>query len=180
MPSALSHGTTDVGTISSCLRWMRSSGSNDIELAPQNPGMRIGMYSQTPPRNDSSPGRGQWNLDNAYRCPPGVENRRSRDARENWSERLYDFFINRLRHPYELCPMLIALMVKPYAAPAQRIGLLAWPAWGLLRQFYASPPRRAVTAEGRRYERISICTSESESRSEAAHDMAARDRAGAR
>ena len=25
------------------------------------------MYSQTQPRNDASPGRGQWNLDNAYR-----------------------------------------------------------------------------------------------------------------
>jgi hypothetical protein len=25
------------------------------------------MYSQTTPRNDASPGRGQWNLDNAYR-----------------------------------------------------------------------------------------------------------------
>src|SRR5215475_3140177 len=37
MPSAPGHGTTDVRTISSCLRWMRSSGSNDIELAPQNP-----------------------------------------------------------------------------------------------------------------------------------------------
>src|SRR5215510_1903279 len=107
MPSALGHGTTDVGTISSCLRWMRSSGSNDIELAPQNPGMRIGMYSQTPPRNDSSLGRGQWNLDNAYRlCPWSGESSRAQ-CRGKRSDRLYDFFINRLRHPYELCPMLI-------------------------------------------------------------------------
>src|SRR5262249_46598900 len=179
MPSAPGHGTTDVRTTSSCLRWMRSSGSNDIEPAPQNPGMRNGMYSQTTPRNDSSSGRGQWNLDNAYRCAPGAENRRGRNAGENQSDRLYDFFINRLRHPYELCPMLITLMVKPYATPAQRIRLLAWPEWGLLRQFYASPPRRAVTAEGRRYERISICTSEGASGSETAHDTAARDRAGA-
>src|SRR5262245_21212085 len=179
MPSAQSHGTTDVGTISSCLRWMRSSGSNDIELAPQNPGVRIGMYSQTPPRNDSIPGRGQWNPDNAYRCAPDAENRRGRNSGQNRSDRLYDFFINRLRHPYELCPMLIALMVKPYAAPAQRIRPLAWSEWGLLRQFYASPQRRAVTAEGGRYERIGICTSESARGSETAHDMAARDRAGA-
>jgi hypothetical protein len=28
---------------------------------------QFGMYSQTTPRNDSSPSRGQWNLDNAYR-----------------------------------------------------------------------------------------------------------------
>jgi len=28
---------------------------------------QIGMYSQTTPRNDASPSRGQWNLDNAYR-----------------------------------------------------------------------------------------------------------------
>ena len=28
---------------------------------------QLGMYSQTTPRNDSSPSRGQWNLDNAYR-----------------------------------------------------------------------------------------------------------------
>ncbi len=28
---------------------------------------QLGMYSQTTPRNDSSPNRGQWNLDNAYR-----------------------------------------------------------------------------------------------------------------
>jgi hypothetical protein len=137
------------------------------------------MYSQKPPRNDSNPGRGQGDLDNAYRCAPGAENRRGRNAGENRSDRLYDFFINRLRHPYELCPMLIALMVKPYAPPAQRIRLLAWPEWGLLRQFYASPPRRAVTDEGRRYERIGICTSESASGSETAHDMAARNRADA-
>jgi hypothetical protein len=29
---------------------------------------QFGMYSQTTPRNDASPARGQWNLDNAYRC----------------------------------------------------------------------------------------------------------------
>lgn len=28
---------------------------------------QLGMYSQTQPRNDTSPDRGQWNLDNAYR-----------------------------------------------------------------------------------------------------------------
>lgn len=28
---------------------------------------QFGMYSQTQPRNDPSPSRGQWNLDNAYR-----------------------------------------------------------------------------------------------------------------
>jgi hypothetical protein len=28
---------------------------------------QFGMYSQTTPRNDASPGRGQWGLDNAYR-----------------------------------------------------------------------------------------------------------------
>jgi hypothetical protein len=28
---------------------------------------QFGMYSQTTPRTDASPGRGQWNLDNAYR-----------------------------------------------------------------------------------------------------------------
>jgi hypothetical protein len=28
---------------------------------------QFGMYSQTTPRNDASPGRGQWNLDSAYR-----------------------------------------------------------------------------------------------------------------
>jgi hypothetical protein len=28
---------------------------------------QFGLYSQTTPRNDSSPARGQWNLDNAYR-----------------------------------------------------------------------------------------------------------------
>lgn len=28
---------------------------------------QFGMYSQTTPRNDASPGRGQWNLDDAYR-----------------------------------------------------------------------------------------------------------------
>jgi hypothetical protein len=28
---------------------------------------QFGMYSQTQPRNDASPGRGQWQLDNAYR-----------------------------------------------------------------------------------------------------------------
>ncbi len=28
---------------------------------------QFGMYSQMTPRNDASPGRGQWNLDNAYR-----------------------------------------------------------------------------------------------------------------
>jgi hypothetical protein len=28
---------------------------------------QFGLYSQTTPRNDSSPSRGQWNLDNAYR-----------------------------------------------------------------------------------------------------------------
>ncbi|HEU4724425.1 MAG TPA: outer membrane beta-barrel protein [Candidatus Eisenbacteria bacterium] len=28
---------------------------------------QFGMYSETTPRNDASPGRGQWNLDNAYR-----------------------------------------------------------------------------------------------------------------
>lgn len=28
---------------------------------------QFGMYSQTTPRSDASPGRGQWNLDNAYR-----------------------------------------------------------------------------------------------------------------
>lgn len=28
---------------------------------------QFGMYSQTQPRNDASPNRGQWNLDNAYR-----------------------------------------------------------------------------------------------------------------
>src|SRR5262245_19680823 len=89
---------------------------------------------------------------------------------------LYDFFINRLRHPYELCPMLIALMVKP---DTRRTRLLAWPEWGLLRLLYASPPRRALTAEGRLYERIGICTSEGSSGSETANDTAARDRAGA-
>ena len=37
----------------------------------KNVGFRLmtqfGMYSTTTPRNDGSPGRGQWNLDNAYR-----------------------------------------------------------------------------------------------------------------
>jgi hypothetical protein len=28
---------------------------------------QLGLYSQTTPRNDASPARGQWNLDNAYR-----------------------------------------------------------------------------------------------------------------
>ena len=28
---------------------------------------QFGLYSQTTPRNDASPSRGQWNLDNAYR-----------------------------------------------------------------------------------------------------------------
>src|SRR5215475_12289157 len=28
---------------------------------------QLGMYSTTTPRNDASPGRGQWQLDNAYR-----------------------------------------------------------------------------------------------------------------
>ena len=28
---------------------------------------QFGMYSQTTPRNDASPARGQWQLDNAYR-----------------------------------------------------------------------------------------------------------------
>jgi hypothetical protein len=28
---------------------------------------QFGMYAQTTPRNDASPGRGQWNLDTAYR-----------------------------------------------------------------------------------------------------------------
>jgi hypothetical protein len=28
---------------------------------------QFGMYAQTTPRNDASPGRGQWNLDSAYR-----------------------------------------------------------------------------------------------------------------
>src|SRR5262249_28749516 len=28
---------------------------------------QFGMYSQLTPRNDASPGRGQWQLDNAYR-----------------------------------------------------------------------------------------------------------------
>ena len=28
---------------------------------------QLGMYSETQPRNDTSPARGQWNLDNAYR-----------------------------------------------------------------------------------------------------------------
>jgi len=28
---------------------------------------QFGLYSETTPRNDASPGRGQWNLDNAYR-----------------------------------------------------------------------------------------------------------------
>src|SRR5262245_368299 len=42
MPSAPGHTTTDVGTISSCLRLMRSSGSNDIELAAQSSGIRRG------------------------------------------------------------------------------------------------------------------------------------------
>ena len=28
---------------------------------------QFGMYSQTTPRNDASPARGQWNLDGAYR-----------------------------------------------------------------------------------------------------------------
>jgi Putative beta-barrel porin-2, OmpL-like. bbp2 len=28
---------------------------------------QFGLYSQTQPRNDASPGRGQWNLDSAYR-----------------------------------------------------------------------------------------------------------------
>jgi hypothetical protein len=28
---------------------------------------QFGLYSQTTPRNDASPGRGQWNLDGAYR-----------------------------------------------------------------------------------------------------------------
>src|SRR6202140_3125064 len=28
---------------------------------------QFGLYSQTTPRNDASPARGQWNLDNAYR-----------------------------------------------------------------------------------------------------------------
>src|SRR5581483_11674232 len=28
---------------------------------------QFGMYSQTQPRNDASPNRGQWSLDNAYR-----------------------------------------------------------------------------------------------------------------
>jgi hypothetical protein len=28
---------------------------------------QFGMYSQTTPRNDASPARGQWNVDNAYR-----------------------------------------------------------------------------------------------------------------
>lgn len=28
---------------------------------------QFGMYSQTTPRNDASPGKGQWNLDDAYR-----------------------------------------------------------------------------------------------------------------
>src|SRR5215813_3760136 len=32
MPSTLSHGTTDLRTGSLCLRWMRSSGSNDIDV----------------------------------------------------------------------------------------------------------------------------------------------------
>jgi len=27
---------------------------------------QFGLYSQTTPRNDASPARGQWNLDNAY------------------------------------------------------------------------------------------------------------------
>jgi hypothetical protein len=106
------------------------------------------MYSLTPPRNDSSPGRGQWNLDNAYRLRPWSGESSWTQCRENRSDRLYDLFINRLRHPYELCPMLIALMVKPYAPPAQRIRFLAWPEWGSLKQFYASPPRRP--SDGRR------------------------------
>src|SRR6266508_11136 len=50
---------------------------------------------------------------------------------------------------------------------------------GLLRRLYATPPRRAVTPEGCRYERISICTTESARGSETAQDLAARDREGA-
>src|SRR5262249_16087260 len=141
--------------------------------------MRIGMYSLTPPHNDSSPDAANGISITLTASAPGAENRHGPKAGENRSDRLYDLFINRLLHPYELCPMLIALMVRPYAAPAQRTRFLAWPEWGMLRQFYASPPRRAVTAEGRRYERIGICTSENASGSETTHDMAARDRAGA-
>ena len=90
------------------------------------------MISQTMPRNDSSPDAANGISIPLTACAPGAENPRGRNAGENRSDRLYEFFINRLRHPYELCPMLTVLMVKPHASHAQRIRLLAWPEWGCL------------------------------------------------
>jgi hypothetical protein len=38
----------------------------------------------------------------------------SQNTWENRSDRLYELFINRLRHPYALCPMLTVSMINPH------------------------------------------------------------------
>ncbi len=54
----------------------------------------------------------------------------------NRDNRLYELFINRLRHPYELCPMLIVSMLNP---KDKKQGLSERRS-GRLRQFFQISP----------------------------------------
>ena len=63
----------------------------------------------------------------------------SRNTCGDRSGRVYELFINRLRHPYELCPMLIASMISLHTK------LFASTERGLLRRLYVrlpAPPER--------------------------------------
>ncbi len=48
---------------------------------------QFGLYSQTTPRNDASPARGQWNLDNAYRTISRKRTHGYHFQRAAWRER---------------------------------------------------------------------------------------------
>jgi hypothetical protein len=72
---------------------MRSFGSNDIEPAPQNPGMRIGMYSQTPPRNASSPDAANGVSMTFTACAPGAENCRGRNTGKKIDQVAFTIFL---------------------------------------------------------------------------------------
>jgi hypothetical protein len=66
--------------------------------------------------------------------PPSLSGYR---AWGNRPGRVYELFINRLRHPYELCPMLTSSMI---GLQIHRTRLFASTGRGVLRRFYSQAP----------------------------------------
>jgi len=61
-------GTSEVGRVQEIqLQQLGAGGDFHVENVRARVMTQVGMYSTMTPRNDASPSRGQWQLDNAYR-----------------------------------------------------------------------------------------------------------------